>query len=230
MNLAIPKTNASEVILYIWKIVDLPNISKKNLLYKISFDLFIWPPAKATLFINKCVKSQFLIEDEKKNISLAPNLKKMLESWHEERFQVINSNLKAIHKNTNVRKKLLENVKKTYGVLLKAFSDERTIAQAISISEDAVDITTFDLKMGKIDAKVAGSQKGAYKILIDTKEKIVFHDCQDFVRKRAGNQKFCNHLTRLFLLLQERDEDSATGFLEELGKNIKELSFTDQYN
>ena len=35
MNLAVPRNNASEVILHIWKIIDLPNISKKDLVYKI---------------------------------------------------------------------------------------------------------------------------------------------------------------------------------------------------
>jgi len=230
MNLSVPRSNASELLLYIWKIIDLPNISKKNLFYKISFELFLMTPEKATLFINKCIKSKLLIEDVEKSVYLTSSLEKKLNSWHENRFQKISSNLETTRKNMSVRKKIMENVKTNYGVLLKAFSDDTTLARAISISEDAFDITTFDLKAGKISAKVTGSQQGAYKIFIDTNEKIVYHDCHDFVTKRARNQKFCKHLTRLFLLLQERDEDSATDFLKDLGKNIKELSFTDNNN
>jgi hypothetical protein len=187
-------------------------------------------PEKATLFINKCIKSKLLIEDFEKSVYLTSSLEKKLNSWHENRFQKISSNLETTRKNMSVRKKIMENVKTNYGVLLKAFSDDITLARAISISEDAFDITTFDLKAGKISAKVTGSQQGPYKIFIDTNEKIVYHDCHDFVTKRARNQKFCKHLTRLFLLLQERDEDSATDFLKDLGKNIKELSFTDKNN
>jgi len=38
MNFAIPRNNNSETLLYIWKIIDLPSISQKDLLYKISFE------------------------------------------------------------------------------------------------------------------------------------------------------------------------------------------------
>jgi len=228
MNLAIPKTHASEVILHIWKIIDLPNISKKDLLYILSFDLFIWPPDKAIIFVNKCIKSKFLIEDEKKNVSLAPNLKKKLKAWHVDSFQEISYNLEISRKNKSVIEMVGKNEKDEYGILLKAFSDKGTINRATSVSEDAFDITTFDYKTGKIIAKVAGSQKGAYKIIIDTNEKIICHDCQDFISKRMMNQKFCKHLTRLFLLLKERDKNSATDFLKEFARSIDYWNFTDK--
>lgn len=230
MNLSVPRNNASELVLYIWKVIDLPNISRKDLFYKISFDLFLMTPEKATLFINKCIKSKVLIEDDKKRISITSSLKKKLKSWHNVRKDEISSRIKATRKSTSVKGKLEENEIINYGVLLKAFSDKGTLNRAISVSDDAFDITAFDFKAGKIKAKVAGTQKGVYDINIDIKNKVVYHDCHDFVSKRAENKKFCKHLTKLFLILKERNEGLATGFLKELAINIDEWSFTVQNN
>jgi len=230
MNLAVPRNNASELILYIWKIIDLPNISKKDFLYKISFELFLMTPEKATLFINKCIKSKFLIEDDQRNIFLTSSLEQKLKSWHKTRKDEILSNIQAIRKNTSVKESLMEKEKITYGVLLKDFSDKGTLNRAISVSDDAFDVSVFDFKAGIIKAKVIGTQKGVYDIDIDINNKVVYHNCHDFVTKRAENKKFCKHLTKLFLLLKERNEGSVTGFLKELAINIDEWNFTDQDN
>lgn len=227
MNLVVPRNNISELVLYIWKIIDLPNISKKDLLYKISFELFLMTPEKATLFINKCIKSKSLTEDEEKGISLTSSLDKKLKSWHNERKDEILCNLEAIRKNTSVKERLVVNDTVNFGVLLKAFSDKGTLNRAISVSDDAFDINEFDFEAGKIIAKISGSQKSVYDISIDIKDKIISHNCHDYVTKRLNNKKFCKHLTKLFLLLKEKNEASATNFLKELALNVEEWSFTD---
>ena len=227
MNLVVPRNNVSELVLYIWKIIDLPNISKKDLLYKISFELFLLTPEKANFFINKCIKSKFLIEDNKRSISLTSSLEKKLKSWHETRKDEILSNIQVTHKNTNIKESLMEKETITYGVLLKDFSDKGTLNRAISVSDDAFDVSIFDFKAGKIKAKVIGMQKGVYDIDIDVNNKVVYHNCHDFVTKRAEYKKFCKHLIKLFLLLKERNKGSATSFLKEIVLNIDEWSFTD---
>ena len=55
MNFAIPRNNTSEMLLYIWKIIDLPYILYDDLVFRISFDLYLDPPEKAKIFINKIV-------------------------------------------------------------------------------------------------------------------------------------------------------------------------------
>ena len=227
MNLVVPRNNVSELVLYIWKIIDLPNISKKDLLYKISFELFLLTPEKANFFINKCIKSKFLIEDNKRSISLTSSLEKKLKSWYETRKDEILSNIQVTHKNTNIKESLMEKETITYGVLLKDFSDKGTLNRAISVSDDAFDVSIFDFKAGKIKAKVIGMQKGVYDIDIDVNNKVVYHNCHDFVTKRAEYKKFCKHLIKLFLLLKERNKGSATSFLKEIVLNIDEWSFTD---
>ena len=37
MNFSIPRSNYSEMVLYIWKIIEIPNISINDLIYRISF-------------------------------------------------------------------------------------------------------------------------------------------------------------------------------------------------
>ena len=135
-------------------------------------------------------------------------------------------NIKASRKNLSVKERIEENGKIDYGVLLRAFSDKGTLNRAISVTDNAFVITRFDFNEGKIMAKVKGSQKEAYNIDIDIHKKELVHNCHDFVTKRARNKHFCKHLTKLFLVLKERDEDSVIGFLKELALNIDEWSFT----
>ncbi len=227
MNLAVPRSNASELILYVWKIIDLPNISKKDLLYKMSFELFLMTPDKATIFIDKCIKGKFLIEDVQKGVYLTTILEKKLKVWHSERNIEISSNLEAIRKNTSVKERLVENEIVNFGVLLKAFSDKGTLNRAISVSDDAFDIIKFDFEAGRIAATVSGSQKSVYDIIIDINDKKLSHNCHDFLNNRAKSKKFCKHLVKCFFLLKERNEISATNFLKELALNIEEWSFTD---
>ncbi len=226
MNLVVPRNNTSELVLYVWKIIDLPKISKKDLLYKISFELFLMVPEKATIFIDKSIKSEFLIEDGQKNISLTSSLKKKLKSWHSIRKDEIICNIEATRKNLSVKERIKENSKINYGVLLRAFSDKGTLNRAISVTDDSFDIKRFDFNEGIIIAKVKGSQKQTYNIGIDINKKELFHDCHDFISKRAKNKQFCKHLTKLFLVLKERDEDSVIGFLKEIALYIDDWSFT----
>jgi len=44
MNFAIPRKSETDFLLYIWKIIDLPMISKNDLIYEISFKLFFDSP------------------------------------------------------------------------------------------------------------------------------------------------------------------------------------------
>ena len=74
MNFAIPRNNNSEMLLYIWKIIDIPKVSQNDLLYKISFELFLFPPNEAISFINNCLDNQLLVKDNNLNFTLSKNL------------------------------------------------------------------------------------------------------------------------------------------------------------
>ena len=89
MNLAIPRKNETDFLIYIWKIIDLPKISRNDLLYIISFKLFLDPPDRAKIFINQSVKDKLLFKDDKGNLSLSQSLKKKLDIWQSKRKTAI---------------------------------------------------------------------------------------------------------------------------------------------
>ena len=62
MNFAIPRQDNTELSIYLWKIIDLPYIHLDDLLYKISYELFLFPPERATTFIKTLLKENLLIE------------------------------------------------------------------------------------------------------------------------------------------------------------------------
>ena len=109
---------------------------------------------------------------------------------------------------------------------MKAFLDKGTINKTVSISDEDFAITEFSFEKGIIKTEVTGSKKEPYLIEINTKNQKLIHNCHDFETRRLENKKFCKHLAKLFLLLKEKDEESATNFLSEIAENINKWEFT----
>ena len=219
MIFKIPYNDDSELLLYIWKVIDLPNISMNELLYKISFELFLLSPEEALEFLQRSIKSNSLEKDDNSNLQLPQNSYKKLKTWQLKRKEIILTNLNLIddfeaEKSSN------------FSILLKSFLDKGTINRAAAISNDDFKIDIFDFKKGLIKGQVAGSKEEPYNIKIDTKNKILNHNCHDFETRRAINKKFCKHLVKFFILLKEKDEKSITGFLTDIAENINEWEFS----
>jgi hypothetical protein len=100
MKFTIPRNNSSELLLYIWKIIDLPFISQSDLLYKLSFDLFLFSPEEVITFINGCTKNKSLIKDTNNNLNLSNILKQKLKNWQNKRKQEILEKMHSIKKIT----------------------------------------------------------------------------------------------------------------------------------
>jgi len=211
--------------LYIWKIIELPFISLSDLIYKLSFELYLFSPKDAKEFIKKAVHSGFLIRDNDNKLSLSDALTLELSNWHRKRRAEI---LKKVNNDKSIAQNI-DNFKKNssnkFNFLLKAFLDKGTINRAVLVSDSAIDINTFDPYGKIIKAEVKGSQKTPYIIEISSEEKVLKHDCNDFLTKRAQNKKFCKHLAKLFLLLKEKDEKGATLFLENITNDINKWDF-----
>ncbi|UCD02082.1 MAG: hypothetical protein JSV23_03415, partial [Promethearchaeota archaeon] len=73
------------MLLYIWKILDLPSISLDDLLYKISFEFFLFSPEKATDFINDCIDNSYLVKDDNQHLRLSNGLNQKLNNWQKKR-------------------------------------------------------------------------------------------------------------------------------------------------
>ena len=226
MNFAIPRNNNSEMLLYIWKIIDLPNISQKDLLYKISFELFLFSPNEAIKFIEYCIKNKFLDKDTNQSLKLSRTLNQHIKNWQKkiknEVLQKIASTKKIAQLKSDIENKNSSN----FSVLFNAFTDKGTLNRSVSISDTAFELLECDSAKGILKSRVKGSKEESYIIEINTNKKLLRHNCHDFEARRADNKKFCKHLTKLFLLLKNKNENIAEFFLSNLAENIDNWDFT----
>ena len=226
MNFAIPRQDNTELLLYVWKIIDLPYIHLDDLLYKISYELFLFPPERATTFIKTLLKENLLIEDENGMISLSTTLNKRLLLWQADRKNMVLGKIKSVKKRRLLTTKIENDEKSSFSLILKSFSDKNTLNRAVNISDKDFDVQELDNEKGVIKSSVAGSKENSYYIEIDLKKKLLKHNCHDFETRKSKNKQFCKHLVRLFLLLKEKNEQSAEFFLKELAKDVEEWEFS----
>ncbi|MBD3256464.1 MAG: DUF2240 family protein, partial [Candidatus Lokiarchaeota archaeon] len=83
MDLSKPRTH-SDLILYIWKIIDLPKILKDELAFHISFVLYLMNYDKAKKLIKTSLEKNLLIEHDG-YLGLSSELEKKLEWWQKKR-------------------------------------------------------------------------------------------------------------------------------------------------
>jgi hypothetical protein len=225
MNFAIPRKNTSEMLLYIWKIIDLPFISYQDLLYRFSFDLFLDPPEKGKLFINKCIKDKLLIKAEDQNLSLSDELNNQLKIWQQKRIIEIKEKISTSSEVASL-KKTISKKSTNFSILINAFVDKGTLNRSVTVSNADFEKLEYDRSNGIIKSKVKGSKEEPYLIEIDITNNILRHDCHDFETRRADNKKFCKHLTKLFLILKDKNKNLAEFFLNKIAENIDLWDFT----
>ena len=226
MNFSIPRNNNSEMLLYIWKIIDIPTISQNDLLYKISFELFLFPPNEAISFINKCLDNQLLVKDNNLNFTLSKNLNQQLKNWQKKRKKAVLKKIASSIQIAQIQRDIGKEKSTNFIVLINSFTDKGTLNRSVTVSDTSFKLLEYDEAKGILKSEVKGSKEESYIIELDTNNKTLRHNCHDFVTKRADNKKFCKHLTKLFLLLKEKDETIAEFFLNKLAENINTWDFT----
>jgi len=226
MNFAIPRNNNSETLLYIWKIIDLPSISQKDLLYKISFELFLFSPIEANEFIENCIKNKFLDKDNDHFLKLSKPLNQQFINWQEKRKNTVLHKITSAKKITQLKSDIENDNSSNFSILLNAFTDKGTLNRSVSVSDTAFELLEYDRNKGIIKSKVKGSKEESYFIEVNINNKIIRHNCHDFETRRADNKKFCKHLTKLFLLLKDKNENLADFFLSKIAENIDKWDFT----
>ncbi len=222
INFNIPNNNPSEMLCYIWKVIDLPFLSQHDLLYKISFVLYILPPEKAKNFIKKCIESKLIIEDENKNLKLSNSLRNNFNIWQSRRRNEILEKYKLPIK----RNSLKSNFNNDNKSILKIFTDNSTINRAAGIPNSHFKLKIFDPEIGIVRSEVKGSKEDQYNIEIDINKRVLRHNCHDFITRRAENKKFCKHVFKLFLLLYSKNPTNAELFLKNLVDNIDKWEFS----
>ena len=226
MNFAIPHSNAPELIIHIWKIIDLPSISMDDLIYKISFEYFIILPQKAEEFIYRSINDGILKKDKDNYISLSNILTQKLKKWQVDMRNDLINKMESSRKMDLTIKELEGERRSDFSTLLKSFLDKGTINRAAAISDDAFQLSHIDYETGIIKAEVAGSKEEFYNIEINTGLRRIAHNCHDFENNRAHNKKFCKHLAKFFLLLKEKNAKSIGNLLKEITLNINDWEFS----
>jgi len=225
VNFAIPRGNTSEMVLHIWKIIELPSIQQDDFVHKISFELFLFSPKEAKEFINVAIHKGSLILIGDDRIKLSESLALELFKWHEKRKTHISERLKEINDFNEISEGSKNNDISKFKILLKALLDKGTINRAVAESDSAYKFRVIDSGQKILKAEVQGSQKIPYNIDINISEKVIKHNCHDFRNKRAVNKKFCKHLAKLFLLLKIKNADLASYFLESITRDINNWNF-----
>jgi hypothetical protein len=225
MKFDIPQ-DLPNLILYIWKIINLPNISFEDLIFNISFEMMLFSPEEAEETISKALKSGLLLKDKDDLIKLSDNLAKELLQWQESRKTQIGKNLEERKSFLKFKDDFSKTNSGKFNILLKAFLDKGTLDRAATISDGSLKNLVFDINKGSLKTEIEGSKEKNYKIEISIKEQTLIHNCHDFETKRARNKKFCKHLVKLFLYLRKNDESSAISFLQGISKEINSWDFS----
>jgi hypothetical protein len=225
MNFSIPRQDNTKLLLYLWKIIDLPYIHLDDLLYRISYELFIFPPEKAIIVIKNMLKDALLEEDDMGRISLSPNLNNKLELWQKNMKNKVLGEIKLANKRRSTTSNFENDEKSNFNILIKSLADKGTINRAVNISNNAFEIKELDAEQGIIRSTVLGSKEVSYHIEINLKEKLLKHNCHDFVTRKRTDKQFCKHLVKFCLLLLEKYKGTAEIFLKDLGENYDVWDF-----
>ena len=226
MKFSIPRDNPDNLLIYIWKIVDLPYIYYDDLLYKLIFEYFIFTPDEASSFIDNALKNRLLIQENNKILSLSEDLNQLFIEWQTQRRLEIKKNILTRKKRNITIKKIQINKKTNFNLLLKKIIDSGALNRAVTISDDSVNFLKIDKQQGLLEAKIKGRKEESYIVFININEKRLIHNCHDFEARRSKAKMFCKHLIKLFLTLKRENEELALYFLEHIINQINDWEFT----
>jgi hypothetical protein len=212
------------MILYVWKVINLPSISPDDLLYTLSFELFLFSPQEAKIFLQKALEQQLVIKNGNGDLKLNNVLTQQLDSWQLERKNHIVQE-KEHRKSDSVQHILNKTKEEKFNNILKIFVDDSTLHRSASISDSDVIINELEPSAFIIKAQISGSEKYSYLVEIDGKTKTIKHNCNDFQLRRAPSKKFCKHLSKLFMMIKSKDKEQALIFLKEIAGDINHWKF-----
>lgn len=73
-----------------------------------------------------------------------------------------------------------------------------------------VKIKTLDMVNSEtIISVIAGSEQN-YNLFIDLKNRIIKHDCPNYINERMKSKRFCKHITKAFLYIKEKSGEQYT--------------------
>ncbi len=102
--------------------------------------------------------------------------------------------------NQTYTKEILE--QKDISALLEILSDSKRILKAKTIKLSEIQIV-FQSEQGYM-YEFKGS-KQTYILRIDLKNKVLVHNCEDFIRRGIRDYSLCKHFVKIFQILYEKE-------------------------
>ena len=227
MNFSVP-SDKRQRILYIWKIIDSPTINIDDLYNFLTFELFLAPLEEVKKIIQEALDLKFLVEDSKlEEVSLSDSFKVEFEKWQDKGEEKI----KKIHHvlSKSWRDPITINEKSKYEIFEDDLIEPLTKKKASIIRSKALTIEKLDFSReirGKIEDKDENGQKIIYNFEILPQARKLTHNCPEYTNLRKNQKKFCVHLGRLLMKLNNSDETKTFKFLEDLVENRDKWVFS----
>jgi len=152
------------------------SVSIKDLVFFLSFDLRQMPPSRAQELVKKLQSSGHIVLEDGQ-VRLGSNIESETEPT---------STTDSAH----------------LGGLLKQFVSSPRLTRAVGMDDAAIRFSQTASPPLRIEAKVFGSKE--YRLVLDEAKKRIEHDCPDWKRVSVL-QRFCKHVVKLFLLLDQKD-------------------------
>ncbi len=115
---------------------------------------------------------------------------------------------------------------KDFEELIKKFTDKNTLNRADSVSNSCIRIFKTNKEIGLIEAEIQGNTIVPYKLTIDLSKNyfydVINHNCPDFLARKKPNNRFCKHITKFFLILNNQDCKFANKILTEFNLKINQ--------
>lgn len=226
MSFAIPRNNDSDLLLYIWRIIEAPSIDISDLIYLLSFKLYIFLPDEAHLFIDRMISGAFLLKETSK-LSISSQIKEKLEKWQIEQKRNILKKIDAFQQVKEIYDGKDNNEAISFSSLINSLTEKSTLGRTASVQEESFENLEEIFSKDIIKTSVLGSKQEKYVIIIDFKEHHLYHNCDDFKNRQSKEKKFCKHIAKLFMLFKEKDKKKATDLLKLIAETINSWEFSE---
>jgi hypothetical protein len=200
MSFTPPKT-LQDLLIYVWKIIDLPRINKDHLINAIALDFYLASPSNARELVIKAINAGLLLEDQDtEEIRLSTELEKTVSEWQNEgknkRLQ-IQSILNESWRNPIP---ITDDLK--FNVYIREIADVIVWEKALKIRTSMIETSQEDFQ-NIIEGSAKHFDSESEKILqypfkIDFKNKLITHFCPEYDSLRKAQKKLCPHLAAVF--------------------------------
>lgn len=217
-------SNHKELIIYIWRSLDLQSIGREELIYYISFELFLLKPNKSVQLVNELIKKGFLVEKSGK-VFLSKELRENFITWQKKKNEKVKNALEDISLKAINLNNLSKERKGSFNMFLKELSDESTLNRSVSVSKNSFTFHELNIDQGIIRGEVSGTKEKRYKFEVELNKKKIIHDCHDYLTRKSRQKKLCKHLVKLFIILKSENESKTEKILTNIMEELDDWEF-----